>query len=208
MTGSAGPIEWHTSALNAHEWRRRLRGELSEGDRHDLGMTDSVEAEAIGVPGKRTFKITATSAGGSAVVWLEKEQLLRVGIAIKRFLVAHPGAAEPVRPATQVGASGAVEVEFKAGEMSLRHDTSTGVLTLAAEAIEPAPEPELPESEKPPAAVQFSFTRPMAATLADLALEACAAGRKPCPLCGGPIDPEGHFCVKTNGHQTLDLPSE
>jgi len=180
---------------------------LSEGDRHDLGMADSVETEAIGVPGKRTFKITATSIRGSAVVWLEKEQLLRVAMAMKRFLAAR-SVAEPGRRAMQAGPAGPVVVEFKAGEMSLHHDASTGVLTLAAAAIEPAPEPELPESEKLPAAVQFSFTRPVAATLADRALEVCAAGRRPCPLCGGPIDPEGHFCVKSNGHRELDSLSE
>jgi uncharacterized repeat protein (TIGR03847 family) len=27
-----------------------------------------------------------------------------------------------------------------------------------------------------------------------------AAGRPICVLCGRPIDPEGHFCPKRNGH--------
>ena len=27
-----------------------------------------------------------------------------------------------------------------------------------------------------------------------------AAGRPPCPLCGLPLDPEGHICVRTNGY--------
>ncbi|MGH9041277.1 MAG: DUF3090 family protein, partial [Acidimicrobiia bacterium] len=30
--------------------------------------------------------------------------------------------------------------------------------------------------------------------------EAVVAGRPPCPLCGGPLDPEGHVCPKLNGH--------
>ena len=30
------------------------------------------------------------------------------------------------------------------------------------------------------------------------AAKICAAGRPRCPLCGGPIDPEGHICPKTN----------
>lgn len=182
---------------------------MNEPERHDLGMAGSVEAEAIGVPGKRTFKITAASARGSAVVWMEKEQLFHVAIAIKRFLAAAPAApAEPPRGAEEPLSSLPPDVEFKAGEMSLRHDTSTGVLTLLAAGMEPRPEGEHPEPEEPPPAVQFSFTRPMAETLADRALQVCAAGRKPCPFCGGPIDPEGHFCVRTNGHRTMDLSSD
>src|SRR5438445_9950045 len=29
---------------------------------------------------------------------------------------------------------------------------------------------------------------------------AVEAGRPPCPLCGNPLDPEGHICPKLNGH--------
>jgi uncharacterized repeat protein (TIGR03847 family) len=28
-----------------------------------------------------------------------------------------------------------------------------------------------------------------------------SSGRPACPLCGRPIDNEGHLCVKTNGHK-------
>jgi uncharacterized repeat protein (TIGR03847 family) len=32
------------------------------------------------------------------------------------------------------------------------------------------------------------------------ALVVVRAGRPPCPLCGAPLDPIGHFCVRRNGH--------
>ncbi len=32
------------------------------------------------------------------------------------------------------------------------------------------------------------------------ALEVVAAGRLPCPLCGQPLDPNGHICPRRNGH--------
>lgn len=35
---------------------------------------------------------------------------------------------------------------------------------------------------------------------ASSALEVVRAGRPPCPLCGAPLDPTGHFCVRRNGH--------
>ena len=28
-----------------------------------------------------------------------------------------------------------------------------------------------------------------------------AAGRPPCPFCGGPIDPDGHLCPRANGYR-------
>jgi len=28
-----------------------------------------------------------------------------------------------------------------------------------------------------------------------------AAGRAPCPLCGEPLAPEGHICIRTNGYR-------
>jgi len=171
-------------------------------------MADSIEAEAIGVPGKRTFKIMATSPRGVAVVWMEKEQLFQVAVSINRFLTAGAETAADDRYLARPRPGPPVETEFKAGEMSLRYDASTGVLTLTATAIEPLQDAEHPGLEEAPVTVQFSFTRSMAETLAGRALEACAAGRRPCPFCGGPIDPEGHFCVRTNGHQRLDLPPE
>ncbi len=27
-----------------------------------------------------------------------------------------------------------------------------------------------------------------------------ASGRPPCPLCGAPLDPQGHICPRRNGH--------
>ena len=180
---------------------------MHQDERYDLGIADTVEAEAIGTPGKRTFKITATSDRGVAVVWLEKEQLFRVAVAIRQFLAAGQEAPEhdPSSPGTIPSES--VDIEFKAGEMSLRFDASAGLMTLVAAPIETSAEDEalaLPVSPE----VEFSFTRPVAETLAGHALRVCAAGRKPCPLCGGPIDPDGHFCVKTNGHRPLDFSSE
>jgi hypothetical protein len=32
----------------------------------------------------------------------------------------------------------------------------------------------------------------------DRARELVAGGRPPCPLCGGPLDPEGHACPRLN----------
>jgi len=168
-------------------------------------MADSVEAEAIGVPGKRTFKITATSDQGRAIVWMEKEQLFQVAVAIRRFLAAYPPEGGTDLRVEEPRPLRTLETEFKAGEMSLRHDSAAGVLTLVAEGIE-QPEDEPGDLDAPTPAVEFSFSAAAAAALAERALEVCAAGRKPCPFCGEPVDPEGHSCVRSNGHRKVELP--
>ena len=33
------------------------------------------------------------------------------------------------------------------------------------------------------------------------ALAVVQAGRPPCPLCGEPLEPTGHFCTRRNGYQ-------
>ena len=43
----------------------------------------SIEAESFGEPGKRTFRIVVSASNGSAIMWLEKEQLLQLALAIQ-----------------------------------------------------------------------------------------------------------------------------
>jgi uncharacterized repeat protein (TIGR03847 family) len=48
---------------------------------------------------------------------------------------------------------------------------------------------------------RFVLTRGQVASFVIRAATLVAAGRPPCPLCGRPLDPEGHVCIKTNGHK-------
>jgi len=50
--------------------------------------------------------------------------------------------------------------------------------------------------------VQVWADRRQMRTLSKQIVEVCAAGRPICPLCGGPMDPDGHTCVRSNGHMT------
>jgi len=173
----------------------------------DLGLVDTVVAESQGRPGERTFKVTAAGRRGRAIVWLEKEQLFQVALAIRQFVAAteRPGDPDRYTPEYQAPASG-IELEFKAVEMSLRHDRSTDVFTVEAASVESEATAESEsDDEEEPIAVQFSFSRPSGVKLSEQALEVCAAGRPRCPLCGGPVDPGGHVCPKSNGHHKGEI---
>jgi uncharacterized repeat protein (TIGR03847 family) len=40
-----------------------------------------------------------------------------------------------------------------------------------------------------------------AESFAKRAIAVVGAGRAPCPFCGGPIDPGGHLCPRSNGYR-------
>jgi len=168
-------------------------------DRRDLGDLTHVSAEAIGQPGQRRFRLRALSAaGGSASLWMEKEQLRALGDAINsvldgegytyRRLPLDDLPAEPVFPLS-------AELEMRAAQLSigLNREAQRIVLIMAD-----APEPD----EGTVVTVEFDFRR--AYELRRQITDVVAAGRPPCPLCGGPLDPDGHVCPRSNGHHKTD----
>src|SRR2546430_10140808 len=68
-----------------------------------------LEAEAIGVPGKRTFRLLADNDAGSAIIWTEKEHLQALAVAIRHMLNVNaeprgrpPGLPQLPAPAPQI----------------------------------------------------------------------------------------------------------
>jgi uncharacterized repeat protein (TIGR03847 family) len=56
------------------------------------------------------------------------------------------------------------------------------------------------DMDDPRDVVRVELDPQAALSFASGALEVVRAGRPPCPLCGAPLDPTGHFCVRRNGH--------
>ncbi|MBV8560280.1 MAG: DUF3090 family protein, partial [Acidimicrobiia bacterium] len=52
------------------------------------------------------------------------------------------------------------------------------------------------------AMARIGATRDQIAGLVLHGAEVVDAGRPPCPLCGEPLDAEGHVCVRLNGHKS------
>ena len=49
--------------------------------------------------------------------------------------------------------------------------------------------------------LELTLTKEWAGALAIAVTRLVDAGRPLCPLCGGPLDPRGHDCPRTNGHR-------
>jgi uncharacterized repeat protein (TIGR03847 family) len=62
-------------------------------------------------------------------------------------------------------------------------------------------EPELAdEDEDGPDLIRVVMHPTAARGFADRAIAVVGAGRPPCPLCGQPLDPQGHICPRRNGY--------
>ncbi|MBI3914095.1 MAG: DUF3090 family protein, partial [Chloroflexi bacterium] len=90
---------------------------------------------------------------------------------------------------------------FRIGQLGLGYDTERELIVVVAYAQ--------PEEENPVTidVARFWATRDQMRALARHAASVVAGGRPACVLCGRPIDPEGHFCPRRNGHgvkATLD----
>ena len=150
------------------------------------------------------------------------EELARRGV--ERPASAAEGAdVEPAGEARGVdgpGEDGTPPVEaFRVGTMSITYDGESGAVILdvheigdeeesdegvAAEAeIAGAVEPGAAEDDDEEAArdlLRVHLTLAEALRFAEQAMTVVRAGRPPCPLCGEPLGPQGHVCVRRNGY--------
>ncbi len=168
--------------------------EGQEPDRNDLGPCSFLDAESVGPAGKRHFRLRVVADGGAAVLWLEKEQLQQLGIAIKQTLKTEMGDTESSKTADTTE-DRVVDYEFKVVRLALGQDRDQRMYAILANGS---------GDDEQPVALAFWADHAQLDRLADRALEVCAAGRPQCPLCGSPLD-EGkeHACPRGNGHLTL-----
>lgn len=165
--------------------------------RFDFDDVQRADAEAIGVPGQRTFRMIFGEGGDVVVLWLEKQQLQALGMAFEQMIAQLRAAGvaaarvSDVEPAP-VGPVPAASAEFHVGRLAVGFDEERARITLFAHDIEA-------EEEDPPAVVvRLELQR--ARTMATQIERVVSAGRPTCPRCGAPIGPEGHVCPHDNGH--------
>jgi uncharacterized repeat protein (TIGR03847 family) len=154
-----------------------------------------LQPEAVGQPGKRTFRILADSESSTASLWLEKEQLMQLAVGVQQLLTTLSEDTSTDRSPSDNEAPGLTRLDFRVGKLVFGHDGTNGYFIIDAHDLEDEDEDE--------ATVRLWATRSQMATFAEEALKACAAGRPICPLCNRPMDPEGHECPRVNGHAKI-----
>ena len=174
---------------------------------------DRFVAGTVGPPGQRTFFLQASAGSRLASVSLEKQQLSTLADRVNDLLddFAAGEAAEVVAEAFEDidPLATPIEDEFRVGTMSLGWDAERRVVIVEChkgqedlvvdEQGEPTLEPEQPGALETVLRVVIEPAR--ARAFARRCTKVVAAGRPPCPFCGGPLDPIGHICPRANGYK-------
>jgi uncharacterized repeat protein (TIGR03847 family) len=175
----------------------------------DFGRVSSLEAEAIGEPGQRTFRLRVSSDEHTASLWLEKEQLQALALALMRLLVqmgqpeyipAAGTAPNPLSPFPEQPS-----LDLKVGRLGLGLDQAEGNIVLFAyesEEDDTEEEAEQAEAEQADAVLACRAAPAQCRDLVAMIEGIIASGRPLCRLCLAPIDPEGHVCARSNGHRS------
>lgn len=181
---------------------------------HDFGHADILDAEAIGQPGARRFRIFVRSSRGDASLWMERDQLENLMEALEKVLAQTTGvmtlrAEAAANPTPPPGAPddfpSSPDVEFQAGPMRLAYDEDDEELQLRVMPLELIEEDgELVAREDEENAFSVIFSRSQAQHLCSSVNSLTLLGRPRCPFCGPPMQAR-HFCEKQNGFHPANL---
>lgn len=166
---------------------------------------------AVGQPGQRTFFLQAAKGRQVVSVALEKvqvavlaERLAALLLGLRERGVDVDWSREPdAQPLTEP-----IREEFRVGAMTLAWDAEREQVVIEAREITDADgedEPDQSEVEEfdgpdGPDMVRVSLQPGEAQAFVTRAVAVMRAGRLPCPNCGQPLDPGGHFCPRRNGY--------
>jgi uncharacterized repeat protein (TIGR03847 family) len=169
-------------------------------------------AGTIGDPGNRTFFLQVRDGPRVISVSLEKvqvsvlaERLVDLLGELERRGVELGAASPPVGPLDTAGLDEPLNEVFRAGSLTLGWDGATERVLVEARAVDADgeaidPDDDDDEDEDGPDLLRVRLTPDLARAFAERAARVVSGGRPPCPLCGAPLDPQGHICPRRNGH--------
>ena len=173
------------------------------GEIFEMHPVSHITIEAVGAPGERVFLLQASQETETLTLKLEKEQAQVLAHSIEqlldelseRFPQAISKLEEPL--ASELMLRNPLEPLFAVGQMGLGYDESEDALVLVVQEL-------TSEEESHDARIaRFWATRGQMQAISRHALDVVSLGRPICPLCSRPIDPDGHFCPKSNGHDRV-----
>lgn len=181
---------------------------------HSFDPPDRFVAGTVGEPGQRTFFLQARSGSRMVSVSVEKQQVAVLAARIDDLLdeLMSSEATSALIPAVaplDLDDTGPldqpIEEEFPAGTMTLSWEAAGERIVIEVfpfnEAAVVSPE-QIEEDFTEPEPDEVFLVRITAAharAFVQRTGQVIEAGRPNCPFCGGPMDPDGHLCVRANG---------
>lgn len=169
---------------------------------------DRFVAGTVGQPGQRTFYLQARQGRTLVSVVMEKVQVAALADRLAALLeeLRRRGMSIPAEARADAEDTAPLDEpltdDFRAGTLSLAWDTRVEEIIIEARALTAdGDEDEEADDEDPdgPDLLRVRLTPTAALGFVRHAQRLVAAGRPPCPWCGRPLDPQGHFCPRRNG---------
>jgi uncharacterized repeat protein (TIGR03847 family) len=167
---------------------------MSEGASFEVADPMVFTTGTIGAPGQRVFYLQAQGDGLVVTLKCEKQQVGALADYLAGLLADLPTVEAGSVP-TLLDLVEPVVPEWSVGTLAVAWDETNDRMVLVAEELVTEEEQGDPMDV---ARARFLLTRAQVAAFVDRARELVAGGRPPCPLCGGPLDPEGHACPRLN----------
>src|SRR6476646_9468690 len=168
-------------------------------------------AGTVGRPGDRTFFLQARDGPRVVSVVLEKAQVAVLADRLGELLAELERRGVETVAELAMGSDDVAPLDeplneaFRAGSLTLGWDGDAERVLVEARAEsedgeELDPDEDDDDDEDGPDLLRVRITADAARTFVARAARVVAAGRPPCPLCGAPLDPQGHICPRRNGH--------
>ena len=163
----------------------------------------------VGIPGERTFFIQARTGSRMVSVSLEKAQVAAIADRVLQIL-REIRSSEPLTVFERVTyddqpLENPIDEEFRVGVIGLAYVSDRRMIEIDLQAIADSDNADDELLEIDTSAEQdilrILMSLGYAESFAKRANTVVAAGRAPCPFCGGPIDPNGHLCPRANGYR-------
>jgi len=168
----------------------------------DVKPVTHITTDAIGNPGERVFYLQAATEDRIVTLLVEKIQIQSLAVGVEQFLTEVSQKYPDLPEATIDFVESRMHIEppvdplFRVGEMGLGYDAESDLMVLVArEALVEG------EDNEEAGVVRFWCSRSQLRAMCHWGVEVANRGRPICPQCGEPMEPEGHFCPKKNGHK-------
>ena len=167
----------------------------------DYSPITRITVDAIGKPGQRVFYLQALCNGELITLLIEKIQIQTLAVGVEQFLSEVTERFPDLSEANSSYVESEMHIQppvdplFRVGELGISYDYEKDILILIAR--EAGPSENMDENRT----ARFWCTRSQVRGLCHWGVEITNRGRPICPQCGEPMEPEGHFCPKKNGHK-------
>ena len=160
--------------------------------RHQFDEARRLEPDAVGEPGHRRFRLLIEDGRRSACLWIEKEQLQALGLAIDQQ-TSPLSIIWPRQPASTTQSRGFPEkptIELQVASLAIATDEAARQFALLIHEAE--------ADQEGPATLICRASREQMRDLSRAIETLVNAGRPRCPLCGQPIEGSRHLCPSAN----------